>query len=211
LGLSGWRRRALDGFVGRTGPPSRTNTATRMAMDADFTHSSRATHPNRDDQGGVRAEKEPEEAERIARGEPLPPLAEPFRFPLQIMPYKDPEKQREADRRWREANPEKVREANRRWREANPEKQREATRRWHEANPEYGRKQSRRWREANLEKARAREAAYRAANRETRRAYMAAYKASRKDATRLYAREATFGPDPRRPRPMAQDEWSPDC
>ena len=27
------------------------------------------------------------------------------------MPYKDPEKQREADRRWREANPEKVREA----------------------------------------------------------------------------------------------------
>jgi hypothetical protein len=22
---------------------------------------------------------------------------------------------------------------------------------------------------------------------------------------------ATFGPDPRRPRPMAQDEWSPDC
>jgi hypothetical protein len=24
------------------------------------------------------------------------------------MPYKDPEKQREADRRWREANPEKV-------------------------------------------------------------------------------------------------------
>jgi hypothetical protein len=27
------------------------------------------------------------------------------------MPYKDPEKQREADRRWREANPEKAREA----------------------------------------------------------------------------------------------------
>ena len=28
------------------------------------------------------------------------------------MPYKDPENQREADRRWREANPEKVRERN---------------------------------------------------------------------------------------------------
>ena len=27
------------------------------------------------------------------------------------MPYKDPENQREADRRWREANPEKAREA----------------------------------------------------------------------------------------------------
>ena len=38
------------------------------------------------------------------------------------MPYKDPENQREADRRWREANPEKAREASRRWREANPEK-----------------------------------------------------------------------------------------
>ena len=85
------------------------------------------------------------------------------------MPYKDPEKQREADRRWREANPEKAREANRRWREANPEKQREAIRRWHDANPEKGREQIRRWREANLEKARAREAAYRAANREARR------------------------------------------
>jgi hypothetical protein len=32
------------------------------------------------------------------------------------MPYKDPEKQRQAHRRWREANPEKAREANRRWR-----------------------------------------------------------------------------------------------
>jgi hypothetical protein len=45
------------------------------------------------------------------------------------MPYKDPEKQREADRRWRAANLEKAREANRRWRKANPEKQREAIRR----------------------------------------------------------------------------------
>jgi hypothetical protein len=34
------------------------------------------------------------------------------------MPYKDPEKQREADRRWREANPEKGREQIRRWRAA---------------------------------------------------------------------------------------------
>ena len=76
----------------------------------------------------------------------------------QTMPYKDPEKQREADRRWREANPEKVREAHRRWREANPEKQREATRRWHEANPEKGREQIRRWREANLERARVEDA-----------------------------------------------------
>jgi hypothetical protein len=52
---------------------------------------------------------------------------------------------------------------------------------------------------------------------------MAAYKASHKDAARLYAREATFGPDPRRCRgsllaelstgrgPIAHrapDEWS---
>ena len=70
------------------------------------------------------------------------------------MPYKDPEKQREADRRWRAANLEKAREANRRWREAAAR----ATRRWHEANPEYGRKQNRRWREANLERARVEDA-----------------------------------------------------
>jgi hypothetical protein len=31
------------------------------------------------------------------------------------MPYKNPEKQREADRRWREANPEKQREQSRRY------------------------------------------------------------------------------------------------
>jgi hypothetical protein len=57
------------------------------------------------------------------------------------MPYRDPEKQREADRRWRAANPEKAREANRKWREANPEKAREANRRWREANPEKCREQ----------------------------------------------------------------------
>ena len=92
------------------------------------------------------------------------------------------------------------------------------------SQPREGPGQSRGWREANLEKARAREAAYRAANRETRRAYMAAYKASQKDARRLHAREATFGPDPRRCRgsllaelstgrgpiaPSRADEWSP--
>jgi hypothetical protein len=96
------------------------------------------------------------------------------------MPYKGPEKQREADRRWRAANLEKAREANRKWREANPEKAREANRRWREANPEKGREQSRRWREANLEKARARAAAYRAANCDARRTYMAANKASQR-------------------------------
>jgi hypothetical protein len=98
------------------------------------------------------------------------------------MPYKDPDKQREADRRWREAN---------------PEKQREATRRWHEANPEWGRKHSRRWRGANLEKARAREAAYRAANREARRTYMAAYKALKR---RLHAWTPGRSPSPGLPK-----------
>ena len=70
------------------------------------------------------------------------------------MPYKVPEKRREAHRRWREAN---------------PEKQRQATRNWHEAHPEKAREQSRRWRKENLERARVREAAYRAANQEARR------------------------------------------
>jgi hypothetical protein len=52
LGLSGWLRRVmnakwLDGFMGRTSRPSRADTATRMAMDADFTHSSRTTAERR--------------------------------------------------------------------------------------------------------------------------------------------------------------------
>ncbi len=133
-------------------------------------------------------------------GYKIPVTAHPLQSTPERMPHKDPEKQREADRKWRAANPEKAREANRRWRERNPEMAREATRRWHEANPGRGREQSCRWREANLEKARAREAAYRAANREARRVYMAAYKASQKEATRIHAREVTFA-QPREWRP----------
>jgi hypothetical protein len=64
------------------------------------------------------------------------------------MPYKDPEKRRENNRRWAAANPERKRENNRRWAAANPEKLREAGRRHAAAHPEQGR----RWKEANPEK-----------------------------------------------------------
>jgi len=52
------------------------------------------------------------------------------------MPYKDPEKRRESDRRRHENNPEKSREAVRRWKENNPDKKREAERMWRENNPD---------------------------------------------------------------------------
>ncbi len=46
------------------------------------------------------------------------------------------EKQREASRKWREANREKSAEYTRKWREANPEKALASKNRWNKANPE---------------------------------------------------------------------------
>ena len=39
-----WLRQIADSFMGRTGKPSRLDTATRMAMDADFSRC-RETEP----------------------------------------------------------------------------------------------------------------------------------------------------------------------
>lgn len=92
---------------------------------------------------------------------------------------RDLEKQREYQRRWREANPEKQREYQRRYYqahrakkldgqrrrdEASPEKRRERGRRDREANPEKHRERHRRWREANPEKMREHSRRYREAN-----------------------------------------------
>lgn len=65
----------------------------------------------------------------------------------------NPEKRREALRKWRERNPEKVREYDRKWLNANPEKRREVLRKWCEKNPEKVRAYNhKRW-EKNPEKA----------------------------------------------------------
>lgn len=73
------------------------------------------------------------------------------------MPYKDPVRQKEARRRWQEANPERSRESKRRWREANPERHREASQhsaqRWRKANPERSREVSRYQKEIIRQKA----------------------------------------------------------
>jgi len=52
------------------------------------------------------------------------------------VPYKDREKQREYDRKYREANKERIQEWNRKYREANKEKRREYDREWRKANIE---------------------------------------------------------------------------
>jgi hypothetical protein len=79
------------------------------------------------------------------------------------------EKNREKNRKWREANPEKARERDRKWREANLEKERERTRKRREANPEKARERARKRYEANPEKARERDRKYREANLEKAR------------------------------------------
>ena len=48
------------------------------------------------------------------------------------MPYKDPEKKRENNRKWAKENREKQREAERKWRKANPEKVRSYKQRYNQ-------------------------------------------------------------------------------
>ena len=64
------------------------------------------------------------------------------------MPYKDPEKQREANKKWYEENKEKKRESNKKWREENPE----YSKKWAEENPEKRREINKKWEEENKEK-----------------------------------------------------------
>jgi len=52
------------------------------------------------------------------------------------VPYKDPEKRKELQRRWRKKHPEKVREQRRLWRKKDPENVREMHRRWRKKHPE---------------------------------------------------------------------------
>ena len=91
---------------------------------------------------------------------------------------RDPEKQREASRRWRAANPEKVLAADRAHYWADPEKARERTRQWQAANPERRRENDRRWRQANPERRRENDRRRRAANPEKRRENARRYRAS---------------------------------
>ena len=94
-----------------------------------------------------------------------------------VMPYKDPEKQREANRKWNAANAEKERERKRKWKAANPERIREAKRKYEAANPEKVREAKEKWRAANREQAREATRKWRAENlekvRETKRKYAA--------------------------------------
>jgi hypothetical protein len=66
----------------------------------------------------------------------------------------NPEKVREALRKWREANPEKYAEGKRKWRRKNPEKVRESCRKWSRKNPEKAREYCLKWRRKNPEKIR---------------------------------------------------------
>jgi 5-methylcytosine-specific restriction endonuclease McrA len=98
------------------------------------------------------------------------------------MPYKDPEKQRAWQRRYRENNREKLRgrgrrwaaenpEKVRRWREMHPEKAREAARHWSATNREKKNASAQRWRDKNPEKDRARKRVHRENNRNKYSAY----------------------------------------
>lgn len=66
---------------------------------------------------------------------------------------KDPAKQREAVRRWKENHAEEVNEYLREWKAKNPEKVREYRRKWREKNPDYNKRRKERFQQA-IEKAR---------------------------------------------------------
>jgi hypothetical protein len=91
------------------------------------------------------------------------------------MPYRDPEKAREASRRWRAAHLEAVRQHDRERYAADPEKKNELVRRYRQANPEKRRERERRWRAANPEKASGGWRRWRAADPEKAREYQHRY------------------------------------
>lgn len=80
------------------------------------------------------------------------------------MGYKDPDKQREYQRAWaaeqRKREPEKVKEANKRWRIANPEKVAATKRKWRSKNKESVKAAKRRYVEAHRDQALARKRKY---------------------------------------------------
>jgi hypothetical protein len=65
--------------------------------------------------------------------------------PRGSVPYPDPEKRREFQRKWRAANREKIREASQKWRNANLDKARQSTRAYREANREKVRERQRKY------------------------------------------------------------------
>ena len=70
------------------------------------------------------------------------------------MPYKDPEKAREAKRRYYQANRERLLELDRQYKEAHREEHNASSLRYYYANREVVREKNRAWREANPEKVR---------------------------------------------------------
>ena len=70
------------------------------------------------------------------------------------MPFKDPDRQREYRRLYRERNRERIKAQARERYRLDPASQRDATTRWLAKNPTYHRDAQRRWREKNPERAR---------------------------------------------------------
>jgi len=106
------------------------------------------------------------------------------------MPYKDPEKGREFARKSYAENPEKKREANRKYRTENPEKAHETARKSYAKNREKRLKANRKYRAENPEKAhetaRKASAKYYAENREKARECARKYRAANPEQIREY-------------------------
>ncbi len=84
-----------------------------------------------------------------------------------------PDKRREINRRYREANKEKLREYGRRYYQEHKEEINQRHRRWQQANPEKSREYGRRYAQANPDKEKERKIRNREANRDASRRYRA--------------------------------------
>ena len=107
---------------------------------------------------------------------------------MAMSPEERKARQREADRRWYQANAEKKRDGHRRWREANPERKRELDRRWREANPELSREKARQWREANPERCREMNRSWKESNPEWCRENMRRWREANPERHRAHCR-----------------------
>lgn len=102
------------------------------------------------------------------------------------MPYKDPEKRKEADRKYREKHREQMNAYAREWRKANPEKRREIDKRYLNKHSDKAQNACKNWRQQNPEKYKASYTNWRRENKERIKITAKQYRLLNKDKLQQY-------------------------
>ena len=101
------------------------------------------------------------------------------------MPYKDPQKQKEYLKQWKEENP----EYNKKWEEEHKEERKEYRKNYYQKNKEELDEKSKKWKEKNPEKVKKRDKKYREEHKEEKREYRKKHKKEIKKCTKKWRKE----------------------